>query len=545
MANILTIVLVVINGKLVMEQDFMVPLSIIIVHSILSFSALVISRLIYKKIMLRIKRDMSNGIQTLLVHDIPMKEMNALHGDLLEKLLMKGYRVTGEFGLDEYIAKNDTVAQKSDAREEEKNVLFLSLKNENPKLWDVVSTSFNLGYSLSLILLDKTTLKRNDDFNFRVEKLDINHLFPAQIGFDAREMDKMRKYYEAETIFITGAGGAIASAYVRVLAELNVKLRLVLVDNSEASLNNVVNTVGRMPLIEVVSVLLDVKNKRRLKELVGKYRPAIILHAAGNSTSEFLEDDFEKAIQENVMATKSLADIAKENKVKEFIFCSTVHAKMPRNTLDVSKRLAEMYLHCLNEPGNLTKFTSFRINDVYDSYGSNLIKIQKALTLKKDLELIGSNNQVKFIGKDDVAKLMLRLLIGDSSGYHAGGIFKSPIGIEVGLNRLVELFGAGKLALEKKQTSALPHSKRILMDLKPTGFSGYSRLFEACEDGMEEKKEYVIQKIESLCLSVLFNEKELGPVFDLIHEFGSGPWEKLYKLHNNNKEHKVLKLQSK
>lgn len=48
--NILTIVLVVVNGKLVMEEDLMVPLSIIIVHSIISFSALVVSRYLYKSI---------------------------------------------------------------------------------------------------------------------------------------------------------------------------------------------------------------------------------------------------------------------------------------------------------------------------------------------------------------------------------------------------------------------------------------------------------------------------------------------------------------
>ena len=48
LANILTIVLVVVNGKLILEENLMVPLAIIIVHSILSFSALVASRFLYK-----------------------------------------------------------------------------------------------------------------------------------------------------------------------------------------------------------------------------------------------------------------------------------------------------------------------------------------------------------------------------------------------------------------------------------------------------------------------------------------------------------------
>ena len=48
LTNILTIILVVVNGKLFMEQDLMVPLSIIVVHSILSFVALAASRYLFK-----------------------------------------------------------------------------------------------------------------------------------------------------------------------------------------------------------------------------------------------------------------------------------------------------------------------------------------------------------------------------------------------------------------------------------------------------------------------------------------------------------------
>jgi len=57
LANILTIVLVVVNGRLMLEEDLMVPLAIIIVHSILSFSALVISRILYKNLLNRLVKN--------------------------------------------------------------------------------------------------------------------------------------------------------------------------------------------------------------------------------------------------------------------------------------------------------------------------------------------------------------------------------------------------------------------------------------------------------------------------------------------------------
>jgi len=48
LTNILTIILVVVNGQLFAENNLMVPLSIIVVHSILSFTALVASRYSFK-----------------------------------------------------------------------------------------------------------------------------------------------------------------------------------------------------------------------------------------------------------------------------------------------------------------------------------------------------------------------------------------------------------------------------------------------------------------------------------------------------------------
>jgi len=71
--NILTIILVVVNGKLFMEKELMVPLSIIIVHSILSFSALVVSRYLYKYLTARgNKKGFTQG-EALFLSDLEME----------------------------------------------------------------------------------------------------------------------------------------------------------------------------------------------------------------------------------------------------------------------------------------------------------------------------------------------------------------------------------------------------------------------------------------------------------------------------------------
>jgi FlaA1/EpsC-like NDP-sugar epimerase len=89
LANILTIVLVVINGKLILEEDLMVPLSIIIVHSILSFTALVISRLLYKILVRKVVIQTEVLKNVLLVHEFETNHSGLI---LLEKLLFENDR---------------------------------------------------------------------------------------------------------------------------------------------------------------------------------------------------------------------------------------------------------------------------------------------------------------------------------------------------------------------------------------------------------------------------------------------------------------------
>jgi len=114
LANILTIVLVVVNGKLFMEKDLMVPLAIIIVHSILSFSAMAISRFLYKFITLKISKGIKKVSILIYNNTIEIKKLKSMISLLEEKnedseqfLVLNSKHFAKKFS-DKYISQIDS-----------------------------------------------------------------------------------------------------------------------------------------------------------------------------------------------------------------------------------------------------------------------------------------------------------------------------------------------------------------------------------------------------------------------------------------------------
>jgi FlaA1/EpsC-like NDP-sugar epimerase len=87
LTNILTIILVVVNGKLFAENNLMVPLSIIVVHSILSFTALVASRYSFKYFASARSKLYDSSKKSILLLD---ENLNDAKIDAIINLIKKG-----------------------------------------------------------------------------------------------------------------------------------------------------------------------------------------------------------------------------------------------------------------------------------------------------------------------------------------------------------------------------------------------------------------------------------------------------------------------
>src|SRR5699024_2118914 len=76
-----------------------------------------------------------------------------------------------------------------------------------------------------------------------------------------------------------------------------------------------------------------------------------------------------EAVKNNVFGTLNMATAAKAANAEKFVMISTDKAVNPPNVMGATKRIAEMIVTTLNEPGK-TKFCAVRFGNVLGSRGS-------------------------------------------------------------------------------------------------------------------------------------------------------------------------------
>ncbi|WP_316820088.1 nucleoside-diphosphate sugar epimerase/dehydratase [Pedobacter gandavensis] len=192
---------------------------------------------------------------------------------------------------------------------------------------------------------------------------------------------------EGKRILITGAAGSIGSEIVRQIVGFNPEF-VVLCDQAETPLHDLQleiqdDFIGARTHI----VMANIQNRSRMKAIFEEYQPQIIFHAAAYKHVPMMESNPSEAVLTNVLGTKNIADLAIEYEVEKFVMISTDKAVRPTNIMGASKRLAEMYIQCLNNEANLklstanneeliqqpvhrTKFITTRFGNVLGSNGS-------------------------------------------------------------------------------------------------------------------------------------------------------------------------------
>lgn len=181
---------------------------------------------------------------------------------------------------------------------------------------------------------------------------------------------------DGKVVMVTGAAGSIGSEICRQLCSFPIK-ELVLFDSAETPMHNLrLELSERFPNITYFPVLGDVRNQTRVNAIFERYLPQIVFHAAAYKHVPLMEENPCEAIRTNLYGTRVVADAAIEHKAEKFVMISTDKAVNPTNVMGASKRLAEMYVHSLNEAlkqGILTGSTRFittRFGNVLGSNGS-------------------------------------------------------------------------------------------------------------------------------------------------------------------------------
>ncbi|MEO8070382.1 MAG: nucleoside-diphosphate sugar epimerase/dehydratase, partial [Acidobacteriota bacterium] len=183
------------------------------------------------------------------------------------------------------------------------------------------------------------------------------------------DQDEIRRLVTDRVVLVTGAGGSIGSELTRQIARFNPSL-LLLVERAEFALFNIERELRETwPDLRISPLIADVGDAGRIRSILTTYRPAIVLHAAAHKHVPMMELNPAEAIKNNVLATRTLAQLAGEAEVEVFVLISTDKAVRPRSVMGAAKRMAELVVQSLYGQYE-TRFLAVRFGNVIGSTGS-------------------------------------------------------------------------------------------------------------------------------------------------------------------------------
>ena len=179
-------------------------------------------------------------------------------------------------------------------------------------------------------------------------------------------------------ILITGAGGSIGSELSRQLSALTPK-QLILFDQSEYNLYSIDRELNeRFPELDIRPILGDIVDEVALRQVFEIYQPQQVFHAAAYKHVPLLEGQVREAVRNNVIGTKTVADLALEFACDKFVLISTDKAVNPSSLMGACKRSAETYCQMLAKKSD-SQFITVRFGNVLGSAGSVVPLFQKQI----------------------------------------------------------------------------------------------------------------------------------------------------------------------
>lgn len=200
----------------------------------------------------------------------------------------------------------------------------------------------------------------------RLRPVDVSDLLGRELV--RADLAGIQELLRGKKVLVTGAGGSIGSELCKIIFQNNPE-ELILVDNAESSLYDIEMDLGAKPNgTSVISYLRSVADTEEMEKIFKRHKPQIVYHAAAYKHVPLMEIHYAQAVRNNIIGTKTVADLAKKYHADTFVLISTDKAINPTSIMGVTKRVCELYAQSLR--GGKTHFLAVRFGNVFNSKGS-------------------------------------------------------------------------------------------------------------------------------------------------------------------------------
>ncbi len=247
------------------------------------------------------------------------------------------------------------------------------------------------------------------------------------------ELERVGAYLEDQVVLVTGAGGSIGSELCRQIARVNPRL-LVMLDHAEDNLFQIDREmVAERHFSRVEAVLADCKEAERMFEVMQRFRPSVVFHAAAYKHVPLMESNPLEAVRNNAIATRITAETAAAAGAGRFVLISTDKAVAPKTVMGASKALAEWAVTAAGERHSNTRYVSVRFGNVLGSSGSVVPIFRRQIETGGPVTVTHPEMTRFFMTIPEAVQLVIRA--GDT-GNSRGDVFVLDMGDPV---RIVDL----------------------------------------------------------------------------------------------------------
>ena len=222
-------------------------------------------------------------------------------------------------------------------------------------------------------------------------------------------------HFAGKRILVTGAGGSIGSELCRQLHQFTPS-ELIMLDRDESALHEIELALhGRALLDSDATVLADLRDPRRIREVFEQFRPQIVFHAAALKHLPLLERYPAEAVQSNILGTQTVLEAAAAYGAESFVNISTDKAADPVSVLGYSKKIAERLTARMAGQADGT-YLSVRFGNVLGSRGSVLGALSAQVKAGGPLTVTHPEVTRYFMTVDEAVQLVLQAAAIGGSG---------------------------------------------------------------------------------------------------------------------------------